>query len=149
MERAPKVAVIDASVVAKWFIPEDESDKASRIMEKYNDGKIELYAPDLLIYEIANVLRYRADVSDKMLIDDMNALFKLQLNLIPPSTEIISEAIEIAKALDLSIYDACYIAIAEILATNLITADMELYEKCKCRGIALPLKGIGEEWDIP
>ncbi|MEM2340223.1 MAG: type II toxin-antitoxin system VapC family toxin [Candidatus Bathyarchaeia archaeon] len=149
MERAPKGAVIDASVVAKWFIPEEDGEKASRIMEKYGDGDIDLYAPDLLIYEVANALRYRPDVSEGTLIEGVRALLDLQINLIPPSVEVLSRAIEMAKALDLSVYDACYIAIAEILATNLITADMKLCEKCKGTGLALPLKGLGEEWDIP
>jgi len=149
LERTPKGAVIDASVVAKWFIPEEDSDKASKIMRKYSDGKIDLYAPDLLIYEVANVLRYRPDVTDETLINSMESLFKLQLNLIPPSTDIISEATARARTLDLSIYDACYMVIAEILATNLITADMKLYEKCKSKEIVFPLKSLGKEWDIP
>ena len=149
MERTPKGAVIDASVAAKWFIPEEDSDKASRIMREYSDGKIDLYAPDLLIYEVANVLRYRPDLTGETLTNDMENLFKLQLNLIPPSTDMISEAAARARVLDLSIYDACYIVIAEILATNLITADTKLYEKCRSTEIVFLLKTLGEEWNIP
>ncbi|MEM4251417.1 MAG: type II toxin-antitoxin system VapC family toxin [Candidatus Bathyarchaeia archaeon] len=149
MERTPKGAVIDASVAAKWFIPEEDSDKASKIMRKYSDGRIDLYAPDLLIYEVANVLRYRSDVTNEILTRNVENLFKLQLNLIPPSTDIMSEAAARARALDLSIYDACYMVIAETLATNLITADTGLYEKCRSTKIVFLLKGLGEEWDIP
>ena len=76
MERTPK-----------GFISEEDSYKALKIMRKYSDGKIDLYAPDLLVYEVANVLRYRPDVTDEVLINDMESLFKLQLNLIPPSAE--------------------------------------------------------------
>ncbi|MEM2106995.1 MAG: type II toxin-antitoxin system VapC family toxin [Candidatus Bathyarchaeia archaeon] len=149
LERTPKNIVIDASVVAKWFIPEEDSYNASEVMRKYSDGRIDLYAPDLLIYEVANVLRYRPDVSAETLLDCIESLIKLQINLIPPSTEIVSEAAAKARELDLSIYDACYIVIAETLATNLITADMKLYEKCRDTKIVFFLKNLGKEWSIP
>ncbi|MBS7626477.1 type II toxin-antitoxin system VapC family toxin [Candidatus Bathyarchaeota archaeon] len=149
LERTPKNIVIDASVVAKWFIPEEDSDKASEIMRKYSDGRIDLYAPDLLIYEVANVLRYRPDVTVETLADSIESLIKLQINLIPPSIEIMSEAAAKARALDLSIYDACYIVIAETLATNLVTADMKLYEKCRNGKIVFFLRSLGKEWCIP
>ena len=37
VERAAKGIVIDASVAAKWFIPEEDSDKASKILRSYTD----------------------------------------------------------------------------------------------------------------
>ena len=146
MERTSKGIVIDASVAAKWFIPEENSDKASKILRKYTEGKIELYAPDLLIYEVANVLRYRPDMTEEA--HAMNSLFKLQLNLIPPSSNVISEATKKAKVLNLSTYDACYVVIAETLATNLITADIKLYKKCKGIELVFLLKDLGEKWRI-
>jgi len=149
LERAPKGVVIDASVVAKWFVPEEDSDKASMIMRKYRDGKIDLYAPDLLIYEVANVLRYRPDITDETLVNNMKSLLNLQFNLIPPSTDIMTEAASRARSLDLSIYDACYMVIAETLATNLITADAKLHERCRGMDFVFPLKSLGQEWDIP
>jgi predicted nucleic acid-binding protein len=149
LERTPKGIVIDASVAAKWFIPEEDSERASKLIRKYSDGKIELYAPDLLVYEVANVLRYRPDITDEALTADIENLFDLQLNLIPPSSDIITEATTKSRMLDLSMYDACYLVVAETLATNLVTADMKLYEKCKGMRLVFPLKSLGEEWDIP
>jgi len=149
MERTPRNIVIDASVAAKWFIPEEDSEKALEIMRRYSDGRIDLYAPDLIIYEVANVLRYRPDVTVETLIGSIESLIKLQINLIPPSTEIMSEAAAKARALDLSIYDACYTVTADALATNLVTADMKLYEKCRDTKTVFFLKNLGREWNMP
>lgn len=148
LERATKGVVIDASVAAKWFIPEEDSDKASKILHSYVNGRIELYAPDLIIYEVANVLRYRPDISDETLTANLRSFFKLELNLIPPLPEILDAAITKAKRLDLSVYDACYVVVAEKLAANLITADTEIHEKCGGNKLTFLLKDLDEGWRI-
>lgn len=146
MERATKGIVVDASVAAKWFIPEEDSGKASMILKEYANGKIELYAPDLLVYEVINVMRYRPDIRDDLLAANVESLFKLQLSLIPPSPDVMAEAAAKARTLNLSIYDACYIAVAEALAANLVTADEKLYEKSKEN--TLLLKNLNEKWRL-
>ena len=49
--------VVDASVVSKWFLREEESDAASELLRK----NWILYAPDLLVAEIGNVLWKRLE----------------------------------------------------------------------------------------
>ena len=44
--------VVDASVAAKWFLPEIHSDAAARLL----DPAIALYAPDLIVPEFGNIL---------------------------------------------------------------------------------------------
>ncbi|MEO8383259.1 MAG: type II toxin-antitoxin system VapC family toxin [Acidobacteriota bacterium] len=44
--------VVDASVAAKWFLPEIHSDAAARLL----DPTIALYAPDLIVPEFGNIL---------------------------------------------------------------------------------------------
>lgn len=49
--------VLDASVVAKWFIPgEPWEGEALSFGEEIVDGKLETYAPQLLLYEMASVI---------------------------------------------------------------------------------------------
>ena len=47
--------VLDASVVAKWFIEEEDTEKAIEIRDKFVRGEIKILVPSLLIYEIGNV----------------------------------------------------------------------------------------------
>ncbi len=47
--------VVDASVVAKWFIPKPQKEKAEKLLREFLSDTIELTAPDLLIAEVGNV----------------------------------------------------------------------------------------------
>ncbi|MEM2945934.1 MAG: type II toxin-antitoxin system VapC family toxin [Thermoproteota archaeon] len=53
-----KVLVLDASIAVKWFNVEPLREKALTIRNRYASGDIDLIAPDLLHYEVANALRY-------------------------------------------------------------------------------------------
>ena len=46
-----KTVIVDASVAAKWFFPEEGSKAAIRLL----DGKHNLLAPDLLRSEFGNI----------------------------------------------------------------------------------------------
>jgi len=47
--------IIDASVVVKWFIEENDSDKALLLRDRFIGGKIELYVPTLLYFECIKI----------------------------------------------------------------------------------------------
>jgi len=52
--------IVDASVVAKWFLPEPHKDKAETLLRDFLDEKIELTAPELLVVEVGNLLWKRS-----------------------------------------------------------------------------------------
>jgi len=58
--------ILDASVILKWFIEEKDTDKALKIRDDYVAGKIDIEIPDLLIYELANVLRYKQFTAEEI-----------------------------------------------------------------------------------
>ena len=148
MERAPKTLVVDASVVAKWFIPEEDSDKAIRLRNRHIEGSLTLMAPDLIVYEVANALAYHPDVADEDLREDVEALFRIDLDLVPPSTELMASIAEGARRNAISVYDSSYLALAEFTATNLVTADRRLYEKVEEKGRVLMLDELDRGWTI-
>ena len=49
--------IIDASVIVKWFIQENGSDKAEQLKLLFLTKKIEFHAPNLIYYEVLNALR--------------------------------------------------------------------------------------------
>jgi len=51
------MSVLDASVVLKWFVNEEDSDKAVRLRKQYYLGEREIVVPDLLLFEVSNALR--------------------------------------------------------------------------------------------
>ncbi|MGB9760741.1 MAG: type II toxin-antitoxin system VapC family toxin [Thermoproteota archaeon] len=51
--------VVDASVIVKWFVEEENSDKAIKIRDKYIEGEIKLVAPKIITFEVLNALYYK------------------------------------------------------------------------------------------
>lgn len=131
MERPPHSLVIDASTALKWFVPEEDTEKAVKLRNKHIEGENILFAPDLLIYEVANALKFRPDLTTEDLEKDIGALFALDIELIVPSSETIIKSTTTARKLDITVYDAAYITLAETIGSCVITADEKLYEKTK------------------
>jgi predicted nucleic acid-binding protein len=52
------VFVLDASVVLKWFTKEEDRVLAIEYRDQFLKGKIDIALPDLILYELANVLGY-------------------------------------------------------------------------------------------
>jgi predicted nucleic acid-binding protein len=51
--------VIDASVIVKWFVEEENSSKAMEIRDRYIGGELRLIAPEIIIFEVLNALYYK------------------------------------------------------------------------------------------
>ena len=149
MERSPKTIIVDASTATKWFVEEADSEKASLLKRAHETGRLQLAAPDLLVYEVSNALVYHP----KMTLDDLTQsiirLLELDLDLIPPRAEFAAETARIARKYAVSTYDASYIALADIVGTNCVTADVKLYRKLHGKKPLFLLSGLGREWNLP
>lgn len=124
-----KNIVLDASVIVKWFIDENNSDKAEIIKEQFINEKINIIIPSLLYYEVLNALKY----SKLFKLDELNlvgeSIENYGFNAVVIKDEIREKMVEIAINHDISIYDASYIALAEKFNTQLITADEKISRK--------------------
>jgi len=123
--------VLDTSVVVKWYVEEEDSDKARILMQNHLDGKSTLVVPDLLIYEVANALKYSGAFSEKEICESVQDLYDLKLDIIAPLPSVIYPAIKISLTKDIAFYDAFYLALAQEIKSPLITADKKLYQKVK------------------
>lgn len=123
------MVVLDASVVVKWFIEESSSSLAKGFIDTHVSGESPITAPDLLIYEVSNVLLLKAHAPSIKVVHWVEALYDLGINLITPSQESIREIILTADHYRLTVYDAAYVILAKRLGYTLITADRYLYER--------------------
>lgn len=123
MER--KKVVLDASVVAKWFLEEEYSDKAIAVLADYLHGIVDIFAPDLLPYEVLNALKYSGDFGKLELVKVVGILENYQLARLP----ITKEAAVAAYEYGITIYDAAYVAVAKNEDATFYTADKKLLEK--------------------
>jgi predicted nucleic acid-binding protein len=119
--------VLDTSVVAKWFRQgEVLATPALKLRAAYLDGQIAVVVPALLAYELANVLRYKADLAAGQVQDAVRSLFDMGLEWVLPTSAAVRRATEIAYACETTIYDAAFVALAESLNATYITADERL-----------------------
>jgi predicted nucleic acid-binding protein len=121
--------VIDASVVVKWFIEEQDSDKALLLRDSFIGGKIELYVPPLLYFEVLNVLKYSQLFKPSELEDAGESLENYGFKIITIKNEIRKHVINAAINYDLSIYDASYLGLSIGLEKLFCTADEKIIKK--------------------
>ena len=133
MEGGARV-VVDASVAVKWFVEEEYTREAVLLLSAYRDALVDLAAPSLLPYEVLNTLKYSAALGEDELKEIMKALEDLQITLHPLEGAYASRAIEVAMRKGITVYDASYVALAEILQATLYTADERLIRKTRGLG---------------
>lgn len=128
--------IIDASVLAKWFLPDEiGSQTAFEIRDDFSKGNIAISLPSLIFYEMNNllksaVIRFRIDKHSALKIysEFLDLDFEIYF-----TKEFAKSTLEKAVKLDISSYDASYLALAEYLQIPLYTADLELVQNANSR----------------
>lgn len=124
--------VLDTSVVIKWFRQgEVLAQQALALRGAYLDGQIEITVPSLLAYELANVLRYKADLTTEQVQAAVESLFDMDLTWILPSDAVMSRAVGLARTHKTTVYDATFAALAESLGATFITSDERLVQRLR------------------
>jgi predicted nucleic acid-binding protein len=132
--------VIDASVVLKWFVKaEENTDIALKIRQSHVEGKIALFAPSLLPYEVTNVLRYNPDFNEEAVEEAIESLFLLNIRWCDATEENLKEAVALAFKNNITVYDASYVSMAKARNTKLLTADKQLKERMPDDETLIPL----------
>jgi predicted nucleic acid-binding protein len=120
--------VVDASLVLKWFVVEEDSAAALRVRIEHD-----IVAPDLLLIECRNALLNkvrRQEIEPAVAEDAESALDALGLGIaILPSPPMLRHAFTIALDLGEPIYDCVYLAAALATDRKLITADARFAAK--------------------
>ncbi|SRR5581483_1240579 len=132
--------VVDASVAAKWFLPEIHSDAAARLL----DPAITLYAPDLIVSEFGNILWKkvrRAEITSVEAGEILHAFGALPLEL-SPSSALLAPAFELAVRLDRSVYDSLYLALAVAEECAMVTADAKFHSVLAASALAKHVRWV-------
>ncbi len=95
------------------------------------NGDILIVCPDLILYEITNALRYANALNENDVKDAVESLYNIEIDIIVPTKEVMRKSVEFAKEFNITVYDAVYISLSEILNAKLVTADEKLIRACK------------------
>ena len=121
--------VVDSSVVTKWFLVESDSELAIRLRDDFATGRVNLAAPTLLFYEVMNALRFSSQYNERDLALAAKSLSKYQFNIWRPRGKLLELSSVVSLRQDLTVYDACYVALAQRMRTRVITEDKEILSK--------------------
>lgn len=125
--------IIDASVVAKWLLDDEVSVQADQIKEEFLNNSLTIQAPTVIYYEINNLLKSSA-ISQRINPSKAVKVYQDFLDLgftTYSSTELLADTLNKAIELNISSYDASYVALAEYLQIPLYTADEKLVKKAQ------------------
>lgn len=128
-----QVIIIDASVAAKWLLPNENDFIADTIKRAFGNRKVEIAVPVFIFYEVNNLLKSAA-LSNRISFKDSLDLYEnfLDLNFyIHSSKLLLKNTLQTALEFEISSYDASYIALAEYLQIPFYTADLKLLTKVK------------------
>ena len=123
--------VLDTSIVLKWYKEEEYTEIALKIKKDFVEGLNEIIVPDLVLYEMANVLRFTDGFNERLIKKSLESFIDLGIDTVIPTIEMISLATKLSYKYKITVYDAIFIALSKIINGIFVTADKKLYEKVK------------------
>jgi predicted nucleic acid-binding protein len=116
-------AVVDSSVVVKWFVRELGHGQALALL----DHQDELFAPDVIVPEVIDAVWARI-VAGEIGNDQGSAIVTAITSGVPalvPVSDLADDALKVALKMDRSAYLAVYFACAESLDASFVTANKD------------------------
>lgn len=128
--------VVDASVVAAWFLPDEDGAVADEALARLETQ--DAVAPDLLSHELRNIL-LSAERRKRISSDDVFAILmrfaSLPLTLSSSADHV--SIVRLARKHSLSAYDAAYLSLAISHQAPLATQDRKLAAAAVLENVAL------------
>ena len=123
--------VLDASIILKLIFEEQDTPLALQLRENHITGEEKIAAPELLYYELANVLATKVAIPAKNASFALAEIFNLEIETFTLGIEEYLSSIGVSHKYTISAYDASYVVLAERLNCDFITADAQLFRKTK------------------
>jgi predicted nucleic acid-binding protein len=142
MITAPIVCVVDASVGIKLVITEPDYAQALALFaHAIQDPNARFFVPALFYLECANILRTAVKRGLITSGDAPSKLATLRGFPLQQAASLLDDALNLALAHDLCVYDAVYVAASIALQVPLITADDKLVRKMAATPYTVDLLG--------
>jgi len=128
---------VDASLAIKVVVTEAGSDKADALFDQWASDETQLIAPVFFEVETDSILRQKASLRRELTADQAQLAFA-SLRALPIKTKHSAEqrerAWEIAREFQFpTVYDATYLALAELHRCEFWTADEKLYKQVRSK----------------
>lgn len=132
----PSAAVVDASVVLKWQLEDEEAvPQALALRDDFLlHGLVSLAAPSLLVYELTNGILTavrRGRLTRNLAEEALRLLLAAGIRMLPVDP---LQALALSLRWKLSAYDGAYLTLAEQLDSEVWTGDRAFYIACRKKG---------------
>lgn len=133
--------VVDANLVVVLITRNSSVGAVSRRIQEWLDSGVDMHAPELLEYEVANAFT-RMAVAGFLSRDDLASAWSafvripIALHAIDSGEAVVSIALALRRQ---NAYDAAYIALARTLGAELWTLDGPLYRNAAQLGVPVRL----------
>jgi len=136
--------IVDASVAAKWFVrhPEKDVELAIALRSWHSKGRCRLVLPEFGILEILNAICNSPLGREQDGAKAIETLKGLNIQVEPLTWHCFRKANAIAWAYKVPLYDASYVALAEVLGYPFLTVDDTLLKKMKGHSIVLDIREL-------
>jgi predicted nucleic acid-binding protein len=126
---------VDASLAIKVVVPESDSDKADALFEHWTSEEKQLIAPAFFEVEADSILRQKVLLRGELTADQAQRAFASLLALPIQATHSVEQrerAWQIAHEFRFpTVYDATYLALAELRQCEFWTADEKLFKRVR------------------
>lgn len=126
--------VADASVVLGWVLGETEAADTA-LLDDHVSGREPLVAPELLHYEVLNVLVRGAQLPAADAREAYDRLLALEIETYSLGHAEYTAALALAAEHRVTVYDASYAALAQALRCRFVTADRRLARTLSATGL--------------
>jgi predicted nucleic acid-binding protein len=128
-ERSSRRLVLDTSVAVKWYLTEELDDHAGRLLEAAGSGVVEFSAPSTIQPELFNALWQRRRRGE-LTLEEVHQVWGGFVSADPATLyapeDLMPHATEIVFGSGVIIYDALFLALAELVGAVMVTADIRL-----------------------
>lgn len=121
--------ILDTSVLVKFFVPDEKDKTADQVLDKSAEKILSIVTIDIAVYELVNTFKLSKKSSAPIIYDNVSAMYKMAPRIITLSQELIKCGLDIMEKFPLTIYDAVFVAAAEMEKIPLLTADYKHHKK--------------------
>lgn len=119
---------IDVNVVLTWMELQGAQlyEPAERLFRGMKKEEVVIYAPDFMLVELTNVLKWRYKISKKESLGLMKKIRESGIRFVPAGSEKMDDIHTLMYSHDLTAYDALYLYTAQKTGSKLVTTDPKL-----------------------
>ena len=135
-----RLVVVDASASLAWVVADEQAGPGpARLLDRYYAAEVQLSAPSVWEYEVANALKValiRGRVTQAEALEGLGFFSSLGIEL-AAFQPVAERSWALAVERGLSMYDASYLALAQLRGSALCTVDRRLAEAAEKAGVVV------------